>query len=208
MTDSGLPFSMPFDLGTVRDRLVEVAIAPSEAQRAAIAHWLGVERLDALKARIVLSRAGADEYAYSGSFEADVVQACVVTLEPVPSHLSGEILRKFKVLPRVSPRRRKPPAEPPSPASAVIDLSVADDDTPELLDQPVLDLAGPLLEELSLALDPYPRAPGASFEVPPEPDAAAENPFAVLEKLKKTPANRRPPGTPAATRQRSGKKEG
>jgi uncharacterized metal-binding protein YceD (DUF177 family) len=208
MTDSDLPFSVPFDLGTVRDRIVEVTVAPGEAQRAAIAHWLGVERLDALKARIVLSRAGADEYAYSGSFEADVVQACVVTLEPVPSHLSGEILRKFRVLPRVSPRRRKPPAEPPHAASAVIDLSSADDDSPELLDQPVLDLAGPLLEELSLALDPYPRAPGASFEVPPEPEAAADNPFAVLEKLKKPPANRRPPARPAAARQRSGKKEG
>ena len=77
------------DIG--RDRVVEVAIAPSEAQREGIAHWLGVERLDALKANIALSRAGADEYAYRGHFEADVVQACVVTLEPVPSHLSGEI---------------------------------------------------------------------------------------------------------------------
>src|SRR6266513_2558884 len=113
MTDNGLPFSVAFDLGTVRDRVVDVTVTPSEAQRGAIAHWLGVESLDALTARIVLSRAGADEYAYRGSFEADVVQACVVTLEPVPSHLSGEISRKFKLLPRVSPRRRKPPAEPP-----------------------------------------------------------------------------------------------
>ena len=91
---------------------------------------------------------------------------------------------------------------------ALIDLSAADDDDPELLDQPVLDLAGPLLEELSLALDPYPRAPGASFEVPPEPQAAAENPFAVLEKLKKAPAARRTPGRPPVKRQGSGKKEG
>ena len=67
----------------VRDRVVEVPIAPSEAQRAVIAHWLGVGRLDALKAQIALSRAGADDYAYRGHFEADVVQACVVTLEPV-----------------------------------------------------------------------------------------------------------------------------
>ena len=207
MTDSGLPFSVAFDLGSVRDRVVEVPIAPSEAQREGIAHWLGVERLDALKANIALSRAGADEYAYRGHFEADVVQACVVTLEPVPSHLSGEISRKFRVLPRVTPRRRKPPAEPPHAASAVIDLSAADDDSPELLDQPVLDLAGPLLEELSLALDAYPRAPGASFEVPPEPEAAAENPFAVLEKLKKPPADPRTPARPAAARQRPGKKQ-
>jgi len=45
-------------------------------------------------------------------------------------------------------------------------------------------VAGPLLEELSLALDPYPKAPGAVFGAPAEESDASENPFAVLEKLK------------------------
>ena len=211
MTEDDLPFARPFDLGTVRDRVVEVSVAPGEAERVATAHWLGVEAVGALKATIRLSRSGADEYAYDGSFEADVVQACVITLEPVPSHIVGEIHRKFRVLPRPSTRRRAAAAEPPAAMPAVIDLAVADDDSPELLDQPVMNLAAPLLEELSLGLDPYPKAPGAAFEVPPEPRAATENPFAVLENLKNAPPARRPSakpsGGPAAKRQ-PGKKEG
>lgn len=196
MSDSDTPFTAPFDLGTVRDRAVEVSLEPRPAERAGIAHWLGIEELVSLKAVIRLSRSGADEYAYRGHFEADVVQACVITLAPVPSHLSGEIHRKFKVLPRPSARRRKSAIEPPPAIPAIIDLSAADEDSPELLDQPVLDLAAPVLEELSLGLDPYPKAPGAAFEVPPEPLAPAENPFAVLETLKKTP----PAGRSSATR--------
>jgi uncharacterized metal-binding protein YceD (DUF177 family) len=205
MSDSGVPFSASFDLGTVRDRAVEVSLEPRPGERGKIAHWLGIEALDSLKAVIQLSRSGADEYAYRGHFEADVVQACVITLAPVRSHLSGEISRQFKVLPRASTRRRKSLPEPPP--TAIIDLSAADEDGPELLDQPVLDLAAPLLEELSLALDPYPKAPGAAFEVPPEPPAPADNPFAVLEALKRAPAARRPSAKPPAKRQ-PGKKQG
>jgi uncharacterized metal-binding protein YceD (DUF177 family) len=200
MTDPDIPFSASFDLGTVRDRVVEVNLVPSQAERVGIAHWLGIESVDSLKAMIQLSRAGADEYAYRGHFEADVVQACVITLAPVPSHLSGEIHRTYRVLPRLSPRRRKAATEPPPAVPAVIDLSAADEDSPELLDRPVTDLAAPFLEELSLALDPYPKAPGAAFEVPDEPLAPAENPFAVLEKLKRTPPARRPSAKPPARR--------
>ena len=211
MNDSGLPFIASFDLGSVRDRAVEVSLAPGLAERAAIAHWLGIEALDSLKAVIQLSRVGGDEYAYRGHFEADVVQACVITLAPVPSHLSGEIRRKFQVLQRPSARRRKSAAEPSPVIPPVIDLAAADEDSPEPLDQPVLDLAAPLLEELSLALDPYPKAPGAAFEVPPEPRAAADNPFAVLEKLKETSPAGRPTAKPRAKapgKRQPGKKEG
>jgi uncharacterized metal-binding protein YceD (DUF177 family) len=205
MTD--LPFSASFDLGSVRDRPIEVSLAPSQAERVRIAHWLDIESVDALKAVIELSRAGADEYVYSGRFEADVVQACVITLEPVPSHISGEVHRKFKVLPRPSTRRRKAAIEPAPPSPTVIDLSVAEDDGPELLNHPVTDLAAPLLEELSLALDPYPKAPGAAFDVPAEPQAPTDNPFAVLESLKMAPPARRPSAKPPGKRQ-PGKKKG
>jgi hypothetical protein len=124
MTD--VPFTAPFDLGAVRDRPIEVSLAPGQAERAGIARWLGIESVESLKAVIQLSRASTDEYAYSGRFEADVVQACVITLEPVPSHLSGDIRRKFRVLPRSSTRRRPPIAEPPLAMPAVVDLAAAE----------------------------------------------------------------------------------
>ena len=66
-----------------------------------------------------------------------------------------------------------------------------DEDTPEVLSGTLIDLAAPLLEELSLGLDPYPRAKGVTFESPKDEAEPEETPFAVLAKLKQ-----RPPGKP------------
>ncbi len=55
---------------------------------------------------------------------------------------------------------------------------------PEEIDSTRFDLAAPLLEEFSLAIDPYPRAPGVAFDAPATTEDPPENPFAVLGKLK------------------------
>jgi uncharacterized metal-binding protein YceD (DUF177 family) len=187
MTPSDVPFSAPFDLGLVPAQDSEIVLAPTEAERASISEWLGIEGLESLKAVIVISRKGENQYACSATFEADVVQACVVTLEPVRAHLSGGYQRLYRVRPRASTKRRKPIEEPKG-----IDIAVFGEDEPELLAGPIVDLAAPLLEEISLALDPYPRAPGVTFAPPAEEEDAADNPFAVLERLKT--AKTSPPG--------------
>lgn len=179
MIRSDVPFSASFDLGLVPERGKEIVLSPTEKERRAIAKWLGIEAVESLKATVLISRKANDAYSYAATFEADVIQACVVTLEPVRAHLSGEYDRRYRVLPRSSARRKKPVEEPRG-----IEISVHDEDEPELLESPILDLAAPLLEELSLALDPYPRAPGVSFEPPAEEPEPSDNPFAVLERLK------------------------
>jgi uncharacterized metal-binding protein YceD (DUF177 family) len=69
--------------------------------------------------------------------------------------------------------------------AAVVDIEVGeDDDAPEVLPGSLLDVAAPVLEELSLLLDPYPRAPGVTFAAPKDEAEAKESPFAVLAKLK------------------------
>jgi uncharacterized metal-binding protein YceD (DUF177 family) len=77
-----------------------------------------------------------------------------------------------------NPRRRSDDTE--------IDAG-GDEDTLELISSSLLDIAAPVLEEVSLSLDPYPRAPGVTFESPKDEDKAADNPFAVLAKLKPNP---------------------
>ena len=186
-----MPFVLPFDLATLSENGADVKLAPTEAERKQIANWLGVNAVENLAGLVRLSRHAKDSYGYEASFEADVVQACVVTLEPVPAHLSGAFQRAFQVVSRNAPKRRDRgpgsekstgPFAEPSGGGGEISLSEADD--PDVLDSSMLDLAGPLLEELSLALDPYPRAPGAKFEVPAVGDPPAESPFAVLQGLK------------------------
>ena len=56
--------------------------------------------------------------------------------------------------------------------------------TPDEIESLRYDLAAPLREELALAIDPYPRAPGVAFEKPDDADKS-DHPFAVLERLKR-----------------------
>jgi len=176
------PYSSTFDLGGLPDRGVELVLKPTIAERAEIARWLDILGVEALEARILLARSGMNSYDYRASFEADVVQACVITLDPVRSHLSGEFHRAFELVPKVHSKRRAKAAFVEPPAMALLP---GVEDEPERLENPLLDVAAPVIEELSLALDPYPRAPGAAFEVAGEEIQAKDSPFAVLEKLKK-----------------------
>src|SRR5690242_4194547 len=128
MSQQAAPFSAWFDLGGLSEAGAEVILSPTAAERAAISHWLGVEAINELKATIRLSRVGDDEYAYAANFSADIVQACVVTLEPVPSHVTGEFRRLFRVIPRALAGRKRKEA---APASS-LELSNIEDDEPEL----------------------------------------------------------------------------
>lgn len=195
MVFSDIPYSASFDLGLVPQQGRDIVLSPTPAERAAISTWLGTESVESLTANIRISRKGENRYSYAAHFEADVVQACVVTLEPVRAHLSGDYQRLFQIVPRSSAKRKKIVGDAPG-----VEISVADEDGPELLDSPIVDLAAPLLEELSLALDPYPRAPGVIFEPPEEPAEPVDNPFAVLERLKTAESDRRGRADPEAVR--------
>ena len=182
-----MPYSSAFDLGSVPDRGAELVLKPTEAERDEIAHWLGIDRVERLEAWIRLSRMGADRYDYRASFDADIVQACVITLDPVRTHLSGEFHRGFEIMPKALRPKKRSSAR----TAAIVELLPiavfsADADEAERLESPIVDLAAPVLEELSLVLDPYPRAPGAAFDASLGETQATDNPFAVLEKLKKT----------------------
>ena len=199
MTNSP-PYSVFLDLGAVPEHGIERALAPTAEERQAIALWLGVESVGSLTATVGLSRKSEDHYLYEARFEAELVQACVVTLGPVPAHLSGEFRRDFRVRPKSRSRRRKAAESAP----AAVELTGNEDDEADWLDEPVIDLAAPVLEELTLALDPYPRAPDVAFEAPPDEAPVRDSPFAVLEKLK---ADRKPPGSAAHKAPRPGKRK-
>jgi uncharacterized metal-binding protein YceD (DUF177 family) len=166
-----LPLTSTFDLGTVTEPQF-VTLAPSAETRARIAKWAGLEDLPSLRAELRLSRAGDDFYIYDAKLEADLVQSCVVTLDPVPNHIERSFTRRFRIVRR---RRGQPDISQ--------DELPEDGDEVETVTHPVIDLAVPVLEELSLATDPYPRAPGAVFVDPVEDQDKAANPFAVLKGL-------------------------
>lgn len=179
MTDHP-PYSVPFELAALSERGAELSLSPDAAERSGIAAWLGALDLPRLTATVRLSRGDDDVYRYAAEFTAEVVQACVVTLGPVPSVNTGRAERLFRV--RAKPSRRHKETE--------VDVGANHDEAPEVLSSSLLDVAAPILEELSLILDPYPRAPGVKFEAPKDEADPEDSPFAVLAKLKVAPSGK------------------
>jgi uncharacterized metal-binding protein YceD (DUF177 family) len=164
-----------YDLGGLGRAGAELRVEADAEQRARIAAWADVGAVEAFGAAVKLTRAATDRFVLDATLTADIVQDCVVTLEPVRSHIERVVHREL----HLAHRTRFKAGESPPPA-----VADGEDDVPEEIESPHYDLAAPLLEELVLAIDLYPRAPGVEFAAPAEPQTAPESPFAVLKSLK------------------------
>jgi uncharacterized metal-binding protein YceD (DUF177 family) len=179
MTTETSPFQELYDLGDLGRGSVELRIFATGEELARIARWADVRALDTFGATMVLRKHAANSFSLDATLTADVVQDCVVTLEPVRSHVEREIHRELHL---AAPLRHR------SDTSIALSQHAGEDDVPEEIDSLTYDLAGPLLEELVLAIDPYPRAPGVEFAAPAEAEEAEAkppSPFAVLKSLQK-----------------------
>jgi hypothetical protein len=141
-----------------------VVAEPSEC--ALIARRLGLPAIHNLTAELMLTRWRGEGVKVAGQFVADVEEICVVTLDPFREEVRGVIERYF--LPGVA--------------------SVSDEADVDPLEEGTIDLGEPIIESLSLALDPYPRKPGAEFhdiadDSNPAADQGSSSPFAALAGL-------------------------
>lgn len=160
---SALEFSRPLRVAGVPAAGQRLLLEATAAECAALAARFGILAVQALHAELALRPDAAGGIAVDGLLRARVVQACVVSLEPVAQHLADEFA--FRILPEG--------AEPSE--------SLEDEDEVEV-QHGIAELGEVVAQYLSLALDPYPRAEGAEL-----PDAATDgsaNPFAALRGLK------------------------
>lgn len=150
-------------------------IAATPEERAALAKRLDLKAIDRLDGDVRLKRASGGEVRVAGSFSADVVQSCVVTLEPVAQSVEGEFAERFS------------PDAPPEDAE--IEAALEGEDAPFPIHGGAIDVGEVVAQHLSLSLDPYPRAPGVAFDVyeagAEAPDEKPESPFAKLASLKR-----------------------
>jgi uncharacterized metal-binding protein YceD (DUF177 family) len=167
-------FSRPQRLGGAEPRNVE--LRANAAERAALAQRFAIPGVERLEARLVLVPETGGTTRLTGSLDAEVVQECVVTLEPVAQRVAA--LLDLRILP------------PGTPATD------DDPDSPDEIETTgnSVDLGEVVAEQLALALDPYPRAANAA--IPPElaaepgeavPDAVPDRPnaFAGLARIKR-----------------------
>src|SRR5262245_54541169 len=107
MSEQTPPYTVPLELAGVSERGAELSVSPDAVERARIAAWLGALEVPRLEATVRLSHEGDDIYRYEADFTAEVVQACVVTLEPVPSSHLGHAERRYRVAAKPSRRSLK-----------------------------------------------------------------------------------------------------
>jgi uncharacterized metal-binding protein YceD (DUF177 family) len=144
----------------------DVAAAPAE--RAALARRFGLLALDRLEARVRLTPLAGGLVRLAAELSADVVQECVVSLEPVPSRVE----ERFTLL--YGGRGEEPEEVVLSGEAELVEPAPGG----------IIDLGEAVAQQLSLALDPFPRAPGVTLpQAAPEAEAA-QSPFAALSRWK------------------------
>jgi uncharacterized metal-binding protein YceD (DUF177 family) len=169
-------FSRPLAADSIGPQPLERRIEANPTERAGLASRFDLLGLDRLEAHLVLRRDKGDVIRLEGRFTADVVQSCVLTLAPVPAHLEGDFETCYG-------------ATAVEAAEEEFDPLAAD--SPEPIPGGEIDLGEVVAQQLAVALDPYPKAPGATLAAASGAEArgqqSAPNPFAGLAALKKKP---------------------
>jgi uncharacterized metal-binding protein YceD (DUF177 family) len=151
---------------------IKVRLEPDEAERAKLAHDVGLETIPSLTAELTL-KPWLDGVEITGRFDAVVEQICAVSLDPFEHPLSGEI--EVRAVPTGSPHA-------PADRAGELEYDPDQPDPPDVLASDSIDLAAYVAEHLALEIDPFARKPGAEFDY--APPAEETSPFAALQKLK------------------------
>ena len=166
MSEVALEFSRLVPLVRLGGEPLRRRIAAEAAERDALARRFELVSLDRLVTDVELIRERGGTILLTAAFEADFVQECIVTLDPVP----GRVAESFQL--RYGPAE----AEETVPSG---------DDGPafEPLTSDAIDIGEAVAQEFSLALPPFPRSPDAVVEIDDPTDGPEDGPFAALARL-------------------------
>lgn len=168
-------FSRPFDCRNLPDKPRQVDIEATAAERKALADRFGIPAIQGLRADLTLTRRPGDVIAVAGRFTARVEQVCVVTLELFVSDVEEDFEIFF--------------GEEGDSLEDDAFLPLDDEDLLEPVVGGRIDLGETVAQQLSLALDPHPRAPGVAFDAEAagvggdEGEEENEKPLAALRRL-------------------------
>jgi uncharacterized metal-binding protein YceD (DUF177 family) len=165
-------FSRLYRIDTIGPAPRAVAVEAEAGERAALAARFGLAAIHRLSAEASLGRR-EEIVTAEGIVRAAVTQSCVATGEPVEAVVEAPFRIEF----------RPPPGD--GPDEEEVELGEAELDV-TFYNGGSVDLGEAVAETLSLALDPYPRAPGAGEalrEAGVKSEAEA-GPFAALAALR------------------------
>ncbi|CAN7538324.1 DUF177 domain-containing protein [Mesorhizobium amorphae] len=155
--DAQSPVSFAANVARLPHKGLPVVIDADDRQRAALAtehELLSVERY---RAELLVAPWKRHGVKVSGRVEADITQACIVTLDPVAAHIDEPVEALF--LPEQSKLGRQG-----FEGGGEIVLDADGPDSPETFSGDTIDVGALAEQFFGLAIDPYPRKAGASVE--------------------------------------------
>jgi uncharacterized metal-binding protein YceD (DUF177 family) len=167
MADLKPEFSRLVRLDRLGSQPFRQRIGATPKEREELSRRFDLLSLDRLTAAVDLCRQSGEVVRLEASFEAEFVQNCVVTLEPVRGAISDHFALVFG----------PPEAEPEEVASG------RDDAAFEPLTADAIDIGEAVAQELSLALPDFPRQTDASIDAPLT-EASSGSPFVSLARLR------------------------
>lgn len=160
-----LELHRPVPMERVGVRGLDVIVEASPEECAALAERMDLPGIASLTCQFRLTPLGATRVVASGRLHAEVTQTCVVTAEDFPTTVDEVFQVRFV------------------PAEEIMDELDLDEDDEIPFENGILDLGEAAAEQLGLALDPYPRMPGAELPEPEESDD--DNPFTALQRMRR-----------------------
>jgi uncharacterized metal-binding protein YceD (DUF177 family) len=185
------PWSVRVAVAQIPDTGMHRDFDADQASRKAMAEVAGLREVISASASLDVAPKSGGRFHVTGHVRARIGQTCVVTLDPIENEIDEPIDLVFA------------PAEQIPNLSDLVDEAAESDteipDPPEPIIDGVIDLGRIATDALFLAVDPYPRKPGATFQPPVETVDPNDHPFAALKALKpdaKPPASKKRPGNP------------
>jgi uncharacterized metal-binding protein YceD (DUF177 family) len=175
--------SFVVDTRTLPSGGVPVHLQAAQRELAEIAQATGVSDIASLDVDLLVTRWRRDGVQVKGHLQAAVEQPCRITLEPVVQEISEQF--RITLIAADSELSRR---ETGNDGELILDPE--GDDPPDSFSGNGIDLWPIVIEQLILAIDPFPTMPGASLEkieISAESSAETmESPFSVLSRLKST----------------------
>ena len=174
--------------GDVPPKGVEIPFEANETERAALAERFGIPGISRLVGVARFRPWRKTGLTLDCDYEAVLTRQCVVTLEPMTEEISEEFTQHYLPEEQIERDARFSSADE---QEILIDPE-ANEPPEALIGGDKADYGEAVAEQLSLAMEPYPRKPDAAFEGHMEEaregeddaEEERENPFAILGKLK------------------------
>jgi uncharacterized metal-binding protein YceD (DUF177 family) len=188
-TEKPDPWRVPVVVAQIPETGLHRDLEADQAIRNAVADVGDLREVLSVQASFDVTPMSGGRFQVAGHVRARVGQTCVVTLEDIENDIDEPIDLVFA-----------PPEQIPQMAALVDEAEEGDEETPdppEPIENGMIDLGRVATDALYLAVDPYPRKPGAVFEPVLEAADPEDHPFAALKALKAEPkksGTRKPKG--------------